>query len=69
MTFRNIPLSSKITITTLSGELIRELSGNTTTDVVWDVKNQQGGFLASGAYYYRVDFPSGSTSGKLAIIK
>jgi len=69
ITFRNIPLNSKIIITTLSGELIRELSGNTSTDVVWDVKNQRGGSLASGAYYYRVDFPSGSTSGKLAIIK
>jgi len=69
ITFRNIPLNSKIIITTLSGELVRELSGNTSTDVVWDVKNQQGRSLASGAYYYRVDFPSGSTSGKLAIIK
>ncbi len=69
ITFRNIPLNSKIIITTLSGELVRELSGNTSTDVVWDVKNQQGRSLASGAYYYRVDFPAGSTSGKIAIIK
>jgi hypothetical protein len=69
ITFRNIPLNSKIIITTLAGELVRELSGNTSTDVIWDVKNQQGKSLASGAYYYRVDFPSGSTIGKLAIIK
>lgn len=69
ITFRNIPLYSKITITTLSGELVQELSGNTTTDVIWDVKNRQGKELASGVYYYRVDFSSGSTSGKLAVIR
>lgn len=69
VTFRNIPLSSKITITTLSGELVRELSGNTSTDVVWDAKNSEGKDLASGVYYYRVDFQSGSSTGKLAVIR
>ena len=69
ITFRNIPLYSSITITTLSGELVRELSTNTSTDVIWDVKNQEGKDLASGVYYYRINFPSGSASGKLAVIR
>lgn len=69
ITFRNIPLSSKIFITTLSGELVQELSGNTSTDVIWDVKNSEGKDLASGVYYYLVEFSSGSTSGKFAVIR
>ena len=69
VTFRNTPLYSKIQITTLSGELVRELTGNTSTDVVWDVKNKEGKDLASGVYYYRVDFQSGSSTGKLAVIR
>jgi hypothetical protein len=69
ITFRNIPLYSKIQITTLSGELVRELNSNNSTDVVWDVKNKEGKDLASGVYYYRVDFQSGSSTGKLAVIR
>ena len=69
VTFRNVPLNSKITITTFSGELVRELTGNASTDVVWDVKNKEGRDLASGVYYYRVDFQSGSSTGKLAVIR
>jgi hypothetical protein len=69
VTFRNIPLNSKIIITTLSGELVRELTGNTSTDVVWDVKNNEDKDLASGIYFYRVDFQSGSSTGKLAVIR
>lgn len=69
ITFRNIPLYSKIIITTLSGELVREISGNTSADVVWDAKNREGKDLASGVYYYRVDFSSGSSSGKLVVIR
>ncbi|MCJ7458730.1 MAG: T9SS type A sorting domain-containing protein [candidate division Zixibacteria bacterium] len=69
VTFRNIPLYSKIQITTLSGELVRELTGNASTDVVWDVKSKEGKDLASGVYYYRVDFQSGSSTGKLAVIR
>jgi hypothetical protein len=69
ITFRNIPLYSKIQITTLSGELVREFTGNISTDVVWDVKNKEGRDLASGVYYYRIDFQSGSSTGKLAVIR
>jgi len=69
ITFRNIPLYSRITITTLSGELVRELSNNTTTDVIWDVKNRGGKDLSSGTYFYRVDFSSGSSTGKLTVIR
>jgi hypothetical protein len=67
--FKNIPESATIVITTVTGNVVREIEGVYGPDVVWDGRNSQGQALASGVYLYYVIFREGSASGKFAIIR
>jgi hypothetical protein len=67
--FNNIPIASNIRITTLNGEIVRKFTNTQDSQIVWDVKNQKNEDVASGVYLYFVDFPGGSTSGKIIVIR
>jgi phosphodiesterase/alkaline phosphatase D-like protein len=69
VTFVNLPGNSKVTIATVSGSVVREAEGIGPDEWIWDVKNNGGGELASGVYLYRVDYPDGSSSGKVMVIR
>ena len=69
VTFVNLPGNSRVTIATVSGSVVREAEGIGPDEWIWDVKNNGGGELASGVYLYRVDYPDGSSSGKVMIIR
>jgi hypothetical protein len=78
--FSYLPPSCKISIFSLSGDLVRELyhniDGDPTPDAVssgdesWDLISRNNQSVASGLYIFVVETPSGKTKiGKFAIIK
>ena len=71
--FVNLPKECKISIFTVSGRLVRELShsaGQIDGREVWDLRTKDGLEVAHGVYFYHVDAPNiGTKIGKLAIIK
>jgi hypothetical protein len=69
MTFTNLPQNSQIKIATLSGNIVLDKSNIGPGDWAWDVKSDDGQNLASGVYLYTVDFPSGSSGGKVVVIR
>ncbi|MCP4580772.1 MAG: T9SS type A sorting domain-containing protein [candidate division Zixibacteria bacterium] len=69
VTFTNLLENSEITISTLSGEIIKREDNIGPDDWAWDVKNSGGNNLAPGVYLYNISFPSGSTSGKVLVIR
>ena len=70
VTFINLPLGARITIATVSGSIVKTVDnvGNS-GEWTWDLGNNSGHPLASGIYLYVVDFPSGSASGKIMVIR
>ncbi|MCD6162710.1 MAG: right-handed parallel beta-helix repeat-containing protein [candidate division Zixibacteria bacterium] len=69
ITFTNLPQNSNIIIATISGEIVMTGNDIGPDDWVWDARNSGGDNLASGVYLYMVDFPSGSTNGKVIVIR
>jgi len=69
ITFTNLPESSKLTITSVSGELVLEKSELGPSNWVWDTKNNSGKLLASGVYLFAVESNSGTYTGKIMIIR
>jgi hypothetical protein len=69
VTFVNLPGNSKVTIATVSGNVVLEAEGVGPDEWLWDTKNSGGDELASGVYLYSVNFPDGSSSGKVMIIR
>ncbi|MCJ7507268.1 MAG: T9SS type A sorting domain-containing protein, partial [candidate division Zixibacteria bacterium] len=69
ITFTNIPLGSDIKIATLDGKLVKKFTNTQDNEIIWDAKNQEGKDVASGVYLYFVDFPGGSTSGKIVVVR
>ena len=67
--FTNLVGESDIKITTLSGDLIYEQANIGPDEWSWNVKNSKGEDLAPGIYLYVIDFPAGSTNGKLMVIR
>jgi hypothetical protein len=67
--FTNLLDNSDITIATNSGEIVFEVDDVGPGEWAWDLRNRKGREIASGVYLYHVDFASGSTSGKLMLIK
>ena len=58
----------EVKIYTMSGKLVRELSGTNT--ISWDGKNGNGEKVTRGIYLYKITDSSGdSITGKLAITK
>jgi hypothetical protein len=69
VTFRNIPVNSTITVTTISGNLVKAFYDTQQTDVIWDVKIEDQKELASGVYLYWVSHAGEVSSGKLFVIR
>lgn len=66
--FDNLTANSTVKIFTVSGHLVRELTGNGT--VAWNLQNDKGDAVASGIYVYVVTDNSGNKKrGKLAIVR
>ncbi len=56
-------------IFTIAAEQVRLLTSDT-SQVLWDLKNDDGDNVASGVYLYLINSPQGEkASGKLAIIR
>ena len=69
ITFTNLTAESDITISTISGQIVLHQDSIGPSDWIWDVKSGGGDDLAPGVYLYSIDFPGGSTSGKVMIIR
>ncbi len=69
ITFTNLPEKSKITIATVSGDVVRNVADIGPLEWVWDVRNDKGRQLASGVYLYVVDYGGGTTQGKIVVIR
>jgi hypothetical protein len=69
--FNHLPPTSTVRIFTLSGDLVETLlpseqDGGTT---YWDLISRNGQDIVSGIYLYSVESPSGSTVGKLVVVR
>ena len=53
-----------IKIYTVTGEMVRELSG-----LAWDGKNTAGNLVASGTYVFLVKTGAGTARGRVAVIR
>lgn len=69
VTFKNIPETADITITTITGDVVREMHQVQGPEVGWDCRNYFNQPLASGVYLYFVSGKESSASGKLAVIR
>lgn len=70
--FIHVPKNSKIRIFTARGDYIVTLyhdSGIDNGTVSWNLKTSENLDIAYGVYFYVVESPAGTTTGKLAIIK
>jgi len=65
--FANVPLNANLTIMTVSGDIVRELSNDGAAEVVWDGRNQSGNLVASGTYLWFIE--DTGTKGKLIVIR
>ena len=64
-------LFSSLRIYSLSGELVRNLTGDEANSgkITWDIKNKAGKLAKSGVYFYIVEFGDRKFSGKIAIVR
>jgi hypothetical protein len=69
ITFTNLVENSDIVIATISGDIVFQEDNIGPTDWVWNVKNDGGKDLAPGVYLFNINFPSGSVSGKVMVIR
>jgi hypothetical protein len=69
ITFTNLPDHCSINIATVSGSVVRKARDVGPNEWSWDVKNDSGRDVASGVYLYVVEFPRGSASGKVMVIR
>jgi hypothetical protein len=71
ITFTNLPEQSRVTIATISGSIVKKTGVLKGGDWVWDVGNDRNETknLASGVYLYAIEFPSGTSRGKLMVIR
>ncbi|MEK7287814.1 MAG: Ig-like domain-containing protein [Elusimicrobiota bacterium] len=72
VTFEGLPSSGKIRIFTMAGRAVREIevSADLTGKWIWDLANDEGEPVASGAYIFVVTDQTGHSSrGKLAVIR
>jgi hypothetical protein len=69
ITFTNLPQNSNITIATVSGAIIKQAHNVGPGDWIWDLKNSDGDYITSGVYLNSVDYSTGSSTGKLVVIR
>lgn len=67
--FKNVPSDAKISIATVSGNIVRTEKTTQPGDWIWDVKNNKGDEITSGVYLYNISFNGGASSGKLVVIR
>ena len=70
--FVNLPSQAIIRIYSSSGVLIRIITHNDPgggSEAVWDLRNRNNQFVASGVYFYHVEGPDGRTKiGRLTVV-
>jgi hypothetical protein len=71
VTFDNLPASVRLYVYAKSGELVKDLSGDTVNGIlVWDLTNSDGRKVATGVYLYVLSDNNGfKTTGKLAVFQ
>lgn len=71
ITFDNLTANIRIRIYKITGDLILDKSISTTNGkYIWDLKNDDGCFLAHGVYIYVLTAGNGQkTTGKFAVLK
>jgi hypothetical protein len=67
LTFANVPKDCHLYILTMSGEIVRRMATQTSTDLSWDGRNESGNEVASGVYLWRLD--PGVQKGKIIVIR
>jgi hypothetical protein len=70
--FANVPKTCTIRIYTLAGELVEKINHNSALDdgkAFWDLRTKDNMNIAYGLYFYHVDSPAGTKTGKFAVIK
>ncbi len=66
-TFAEVPTGSQITITSVSGETVRQFASIESDQVAWDGLNDSGSPVASGVYLWYLD--GGSAKGKIVVTR
>jgi hypothetical protein len=72
ITFAGLPGPSKITIFTLTGDVVDEIEHNIQSgSAIWNTYSKFNQYLASGVYFYHVESleGKGSTTGKFIVIR
>ncbi len=71
VTFANIPRNSKIIITTINGEIIRELEEiNNNGGVEWDLRTSKGQTIEPGTYIFTIESKNqGSIMKKFSVVR
>jgi hypothetical protein len=70
ITFTNLPGAARIGIYALSGALVRSLEhSDGSPQLVWDVRDKDGGEVATGTYVYVVESDGNRKRGKIVIIR
>ncbi len=67
--FSGLPNNCKISIFTISGELVRELNNGLNPSINWNLLNAKGKQIASGVYIYLIEGNGQKKSGKIAIVR
>ncbi len=68
--FVNLPDKAIIRIYSVSGVLVRVLEHNsaTSSEEVWDVRNRNGQFVASGVYFWHIEAINARRVGRMTIV-
>jgi len=71
--FTHLPSEATIRILNASGELVKTIHHNSGNAIapsiaIWNLKNENQQLVAPGLYFFHVDSPNGSTSGKFIIV-
>jgi hypothetical protein len=72
ITFAGLPGPSKITIFTLTGDIVDEINHTINSgSAIWNTSSKFNQYLASGVYFYHVESleGKGSTTGKFIVIR
>lgn len=70
MVFTNLPSEVELEIYTLDGQQVREVYENDSSgEISWDLRNQDGEIVASGVYFYLLRSGDDYRVGKLIILR
>ena len=71
MWFTNLPRECKLSIWTVSGDLVKTIYHNDNYDgkKQWNLRNDSGNLVAPGLYLYVVDSGDFKHAGKFAVVR